>query len=119
MCFMLSLWNGDAASHVGIFDPSCELAPLYRLTGSPTPLPCVNKYVYYVFIQCVTGGGGEGIGLCGEHIQELYTVLFDQIPNLPIVFTTPNKNIGVEGPQTDKHMPPSPFTGELLRKAYI
>ncbi len=31
----------------------------------------------YVFIQGVTGGRrgkGEGIGLLGEHLQELYTV---------------------------------------------
>jgi hypothetical protein len=87
MCFMQSLWNGDAASHVGIFDPSCELAPLYPLTGSPTPLPCVNKYVYILCIYTVCNWGrGEGIGLCEEHIQELYTVLFDQIPNLQDCF---------------------------------
>ncbi len=37
----------------------------------PSPLSCMNKYL----IQCVTGrGGGDGIGLCGEHLQELYTV---------------------------------------------
>jgi hypothetical protein len=41
----------DTVSHIGIFDPSCELAPLYSynlLTGSPPPPPttpsCVNKY---------------------------------------------------------------------------
>jgi hypothetical protein len=39
--------NGDTVSHVGIFDPSCELAPSNLLTGSPTPsppFPVVNKY---------------------------------------------------------------------------
>ncbi len=34
--------------------------PFNLLTGSPTPpsFPCLNKYkgMYYVFIQCVTGG---------------------------------------------------------------
>jgi hypothetical protein len=34
-------------SHVGIFDPSCELAPLLPsdwFTYPAPPLPCVNKY---------------------------------------------------------------------------
>ncbi len=38
-------------------------------------------------IQCVTGGGGEGTGLCGEHIH----CVFDQIPNLQNCFSTLNK----------------------------
>jgi hypothetical protein len=36
-----------AISHVGIFDPSCDLGPANLLTGSPapapSPLPGVNK----------------------------------------------------------------------------
>jgi hypothetical protein len=45
------------------------------LTGSPLPpLPySVNKYRSNVFILRVTGEG-DGIGLCGKHIQELNTV---------------------------------------------
>jgi hypothetical protein len=31
-------WRGDTVSHVGIFDPSCKLVPLYLLSGSPPPL---------------------------------------------------------------------------------
>jgi hypothetical protein len=69
------------------------------------------------------GGGGGGIWLCGkEHIHELYTVYLTmvmQIPNLQNCFTTPNKNLGWGGPQTGKHLPPSPFTGQFLRKADI
>jgi hypothetical protein len=37
----------NTVSHVDIFDPSCELAPIeptYWFTNTPTPLPCVNKY---------------------------------------------------------------------------
>jgi hypothetical protein len=50
----------------------------------------------YIFVQCVTWGGG-GIGLFGEHVQELHTAcVFDQIPNLQIWFTSP-KNLGGEG----------------------
>ncbi len=44
--------------------PLVNCFPSNLLTDSPTRnplLPCVNKYGY-VFIQCVTGGGGaEGI----------------------------------------------------------
>jgi hypothetical protein len=42
--------------------------------------------------------------------------VFDQIPNLQNCFTTPNKNLGGEGPQKDKHLPPNPFTGQFSRK---
>jgi hypothetical protein len=61
-----SLLTEDTVSHVGIFDPSCELAPLYIshwfiYPTSPLPLTCVSKYRgVYVFIQCVRGGGGIG-----------------------------------------------------------
>jgi hypothetical protein len=41
-------------------------------TSPPSPLPCVNKCKGYVFIRCETGG--EGIGLCGEHLQCTFTV---------------------------------------------
>ncbi len=42
--------------------------------------------------------------------------IFDQIPNLQNGLTTPNKNLGGEGPNTDKHLPSNPFTGQFLRK---
>ncbi len=58
--------------------PCWYFRPLLWTSALPTPtllhfplhLSCVNRYV---FIQCVTGGG---IGLCGKHLQELYTVYF-------------------------------------------
>ncbi len=54
--------------------------------------PFVNQRSSYRLTECVTGGGGEGIGLCGEHIQELYiTYVFDQISNLQNCFTTQAK----------------------------
>jgi hypothetical protein len=42
--------------------------------------------------------------------------VFDQIPNQLNCFTTPNKNLG-RGPQTDKHLPPSTFTGHFFKKS--
>ncbi len=43
--------------------------------------------------------------------------VFDQIPNLQNCFTTPNKNLGGEGRQTDKHLPQSPITGQFFMKS--
>jgi hypothetical protein len=38
------LESGDTVGHAGIFDPSCELAPLCLLSSSPsTPHPCLRK----------------------------------------------------------------------------
>jgi hypothetical protein len=51
--------------------------------------------------------------LCGEHLQELYTEYFDQIPNLKNCFNTPNNNLGVEGVSDRSNLPASPFTGHL------
>jgi hypothetical protein len=68
---------------------------------SPLPYPCVNMYIVqgYVFIQCVTGGGGRGGG--GRAVWRasagVIHYVFDKIPNLQNCFTTPNKNLGGEG----------------------
>ncbi len=43
--------------------------------------------------------------------------VFDQIPNLQNCFT--NQNLGEEEAQTAKHLPPSTFTGQFVRKAVI
>ncbi len=48
--------------------------------------------------------------MCGEHIDELYTVYLTKFRNF---FTTPKEG---RGPQTDEHLPPSTFTGQFLRK---
>jgi hypothetical protein len=53
------LMNSDTVSHVGIFDPSCELLPLYLLSDLPHPLPKVNVQ----YLQTVWLGGG-GVKLC-------------------------------------------------------
>jgi hypothetical protein len=57
----------DIVSHVGIFDTSCELAPLqpsHWFTSSPLPppiLPCLNKYRGCIYALC-NGGWGGGVG---------------------------------------------------------
>ncbi len=53
---------------------------------------------------------GEGIRLCGEHLQELYTVYLTRFRTYKICLPPQSKTIKGRGPQTDKHLPPSPFT---------
>jgi hypothetical protein len=91
------------------------------LTSSPppsSPLFPVRLSTGLCFIQYVTMGGGGGRVVWRAYTGVIRCV-FDQIPNLQNCFTTPNKNPGGRGPQTDKHLPPSPFTGQFLRKADI
>jgi hypothetical protein len=83
----------------------------------------VNKYRS---IHSVTGRGGGGEERRGDWVMlRTYTGLgvihciFDLIPNLQNGFTTPNKNLRGRGPQIDKQLPPSTFTGQFLRKADI
>jgi hypothetical protein len=57
--------------------PLVNHRPSNLLTGLSPPSPsllCLSKKKGYVFIQCITGGGGGVVGLCEEHLQELYTV---------------------------------------------
>jgi hypothetical protein len=50
----------------------------------------------------------------GEHIQELYTVYLT-IPSLQNCLAPQTKR----GPQKNEHLPPSTFTGKILRKSDI
>jgi hypothetical protein len=59
---------------------------------------------------------GEWIRLCGEHLQELYTVHFTRFPTYKIALPPQTKTLKGRGPQTDKHLPPNPFTDKFLRK---
>jgi hypothetical protein len=56
---------------------------------------------------------GDGIGLCGEIIQELYIVYLTRFRTYIKLLYHPR------GPQTEKHLPPGPFTGQFFRKADI
>jgi hypothetical protein len=65
-------------------------------------------------IVCNRGGGDQVVWRASTVV---INCVFDQIPNLPNCFTTPNKNLGGRGPQTDKHLPPCPFTGQFFKKS--
>jgi hypothetical protein len=58
---LIEFIDGRTVSHVGIFDPSYELAPLYPsqwfIYPPPPSLPVKSTGVH-VFIQCVGGGSG-------------------------------------------------------------
>jgi hypothetical protein len=62
-----------------------------------------------------------GIGLYGEHLQELYTVYLTRFKTYKIALPVPpqTKTYEGRGHQTDKQLPPSPFTGKFLIKANI
>ncbi len=85
----------DTVSHVGIFDPSCKLAPLYLLSSSPPPpLPFVSKYrsiynIHTFYTVCNRGWGGDGV--MWRAYSGIIHCVFDRIPNLQNCFTTPNK----------------------------
>jgi hypothetical protein len=56
-------------------------------------------------MQCVTGWGGDGV-MWRAYTGVIHCV-FDQNPNLQ------------NWAQIDKHLPPSTFTGQFVRKADI
>ncbi len=61
-------------SHVGIFDPSCELLPLYLLPDlpHPSPLPKVNVYGQYAAVGRM---GGGGLSCVVDHILHEFNTL--------------------------------------------
>jgi len=77
--FRLRLWN---------------IAPL---TFSLTHLPSFPVWISTGLCTYTVCKWGEGIGLCGDYIQELYTVYLTRFSNLQNCLTTPNKNLGEKG----------------------
>ncbi len=62
----------------------------------PPPFPVWISTVVCIYTVCNGGGGGEGIRLCGEHIQELYTVFLTHRA-YKIALPPHKKNLGGEG----------------------
>ncbi len=81
---------------VDIFDPACELLPLYSTFSLTSfPLPFSKKKMYSIYRQLWDGGGGGGVELyCRPYSSEvLHSVsVSDQIQNQLNCFTSPKKN---------------------------
>ncbi len=74
-------------------------APLTFSLTSTVDLPPLPVWISTGVCIYTVWNGGNGIRLCGEHLQELFTMYWtDQIPNLQNCFTTPNKNLAGKGP---------------------
>jgi hypothetical protein len=82
----LRVYGLEIQSVMLVFRPSfVNCCPSNLLSGStlpPPPLPCVNKFIVYIYTVCKEGGGGKGGVYMGF------------------------------GPQSDKHLPQSSFTGQ-------
>jgi hypothetical protein len=63
----------NTVSHIGIFDPSCLLLPLYLFSDLP-PLPKVN--VQYIQTVCGCGGWEGVLGCVVDHILQEFNTLF-------------------------------------------
>jgi hypothetical protein len=86
--------SGDTVSHVGIFDPSCELLPIYLLSDLPHPFTPPLPKVNVQYIQTVAVGGG-GVELCCRPYSagiEHSVVFSDQTQNLQNCYNIPDKN---------------------------
>jgi hypothetical protein len=87
----------------------------FSLVHLPPPPPCVNKYMgMYLCIQCVTGVGGS---CCVESTYKSYTLYLTRFRTYKITLPPQTKTLEGWGSHTDKHLPPSFFTGQFLRKA--
>jgi hypothetical protein len=89
--------------------------PLTWLT-SPLPPPPFPKSTYSVYRQCVAGRGWGCVELCWRpYSAGVYHPVSDQTKNLQNCYTTPKKPRRGRRPQTDKHLPHSPFTSQFFR----
>jgi hypothetical protein len=84
-------------SHVGIFDPSCELAPpqTFSLVHLPPPFP-VWISTGHVFNCTVCHSSGRGSG-CVESIFRSYTLCIWPDSEPTKLLYRPKKNLGGEG----------------------
>ncbi len=67
-----------------------------------------------VCIYTVWNRGGGRIGLCGEHLQELYTVYLTRFRTYKIALPSQTKTYKKGGGLRQINLPPSPFTGQIF-----
>jgi hypothetical protein len=84
------------------------------LSGSPPPpLPLFPKAKYSIYrqcVQCVAGRGWGGVKLCCRPYSARFNTLFlNRFRTYKIVFPSQTKTYEGRRPQTDKHLPQSPF----------
>ncbi len=105
----------------------CELqyCPSNLISGSPTspltppPFPKSQSQSTVYSIQYITDsvrlGGGGMLSYVGDHIlQEFNTLFLTRFRNYKIASSTKTKTLEGRGPQTGKHLPQSPFTGQFF-----
>ncbi len=87
--------------------------PSNLLSGSPPPPKVKVQYIQTVCGWEGVGPGGALLSCAGDHIPPYRSLPLcfwpDSEPTTLLHYTTPNKNLGGEGAQTDKHLPLSPF----------
>ncbi len=99
--------------------PLVKYCPSNLLTGSPPPpVPVWISTGICIYTVCNRGWRGSG---CVESIYRSYTLCIwpDSKPTKLLYHPKQKTNKEGRGPQTDKHLPPSPFTGQYIRKVDI
>ncbi len=66
--------------------------------------------------MCNGGGGGR---VYGEHLQELCTVYLTRFRTYKTALPPQTKTWEGRGPQTDKHLPLSPFSGQFKKSRHL
>jgi len=87
--------------------PFVKKRPSNLLTGSPPPSPPLPPFPVWIrtgvcILQCLTRVGG--IGLCGDHLQELYSCIWPDSEPTQSLFHPKQKPTRGGGPHTDKHL---------------
>ncbi len=91
----------------------CTFNLLSGSTSPFPPLPCVNRYIVHKYTMCK----GRGVrGSVGDHIlQEFNTLYLTRFRTYKIATKPQTKTQEGWGPQTEKYMPQSPFTGQFFQ----
>ncbi len=116
--FVFWLLNWLEIKSVSIFDPALWTIALltYSLDTPPPPPPSLcQSTVQYILTVCVlerVGGVGSPVG---NHIlQEFKTLCLTRFRTYKIAGPSQTKITERRGPQPDKHLPQSPFSGKYF-----